>query len=113
MMEGRSGKAALIGLFSAIGAFGAGGVEAMSDKTYQLQLTGDEGARFVGSCTLTTADGETVLPLDGEVPYANELVGQGFACKLETQGRVVVDIEHNGSRSRSSTNGGVVNISLK
>ena len=88
--------------------------QAMSDVTYHVQLTGDEDARFAGSCTLTrTNDDEAVISLDGHVPYSNTFIGQGLACKLETEGRVVVDIEHNGSRSRSSTTNGVINISLK
>ena len=96
----------------------AGGIwpvagEATVDKTYQLQLTGDQGAHFSGSCALSTADGEVIIPLDGGVPYQTELVGKGLSCKLETEGRVVVDIEHNGSRTRSATNGGAVNISLR
>ena len=46
----------------------------MSEKTYHLELTGDKGARFAGSCTLIRADGETVIPLDGQVvPYADGL----------------------------------------
>ncbi|MGI9419279.1 MAG: hypothetical protein ACR2RA_15735 [Geminicoccaceae bacterium] len=53
-----------------------------------------------------------VIPLDGEVPLKKELAGRGLSCKLETEGRVVVDIEHDGSRTRSATSGGTVNISL-
>ncbi len=107
------GCSALILGAGALAASWPGQGSAALEKTYHLQLTGDQGAHFSGSCALTTADGETVIPFDGTVPYEKELVGQGLSCKLETEGRVVVDIEHNGSRSRSATNGGVVNISLR
>ncbi len=111
-MTGKRGMAALA-LAMMAGGMGSAAGGATVEKTYQLQLTGDQGAHFTGSCALATADGETIIPLDGGVPFATELVGNGLACKLETEGRIVVDIEHNGSRSRSATNGGVVNISLR
>ena len=111
-MKGNGDAVALLLLSVTACAFWPAGGQAASEKTYQLQLTGEDGARFAGNCTLGTADSETVIPLDGQVPYAAEFVGQGLACKLETKGRVVVDIEHGGSHTRSATSGGMVNISL-
>jgi hypothetical protein len=94
---------------SAFPKAGNGAVE----KIYQLALTGDDGASFAGRCKLETAGGQTVIRLDGQVPHERELVGQSLSCKLKTRGGVVVDVEHNGNRSRSATNGGTVNINLR
>ncbi len=82
-------------------------------KTYHLLLSGDAGASFVGTCKIATSEGETVLPLQGKIPHEEAIVGQGLACQLETSGRVVVDVEHGGSRTRSSTRGGKINITLR
>lgn len=82
-------------------------------KTYHLLLSGDVGASFNGTCTIATSGGETVLTLKGQIPHEQQITGQGLSCKLEASGRVVVDVEHDGSRTRSSTNGGKIKISLR
>lgn len=112
MSKGTLLTAWLLATTAGIMSWSGGGTAAVG-KTYHLELTGDDGARFTGSCTLATENGDEVVPLDGEVPFKQDLVGQGLSCKLETEGRVVVDIEHNGSRSRSATSGGTINISLR
>jgi len=82
-------------------------------KTYHMIFSGDVGASFDGRCTVETSGGETILSLQGQVPHEQEVVGHGLSCQLQADGRVVVDIEHNGSRTRSTTNGGSINIHLR
>jgi hypothetical protein len=82
-------------------------------KTYHMIFSGDAGAKFSGTCAIETSGGETVLTLEGNVPHEQDVVGHGMKCQLQTEGRVVIDIEHNGSRTRSATNGGKINIGLR
>ncbi|MGI9489258.1 MAG: hypothetical protein ACR2RF_25895 [Geminicoccaceae bacterium] len=87
--------------------------EATMAKTYHMIVSGDAGARFSGQCNVKTSGGETVLTLNGQVPHEQEVVGHGLSCQLQADGRIVIDIEHDGSRTRSATNGGRINISLR
>lgn len=87
--------------------------EAAMAKTYHMIVSGDAGARFSGQCAVRTSGGETVLTLNGQVPHEQEVVGHGLSCQLRADGRIVIDIEHGGSRTRSATNGGKINISLR
>ncbi len=82
-------------------------------KTYHMLFSGDAGASFSGACTIATSGGETVLTLQGQIPHEQEVVGHGLTCQLQAEGRVVIDIEHGGSRTRSATNGGQINIGLR
>ena len=82
-------------------------------KTYRMIFSGDAGASFDGRCAVETSGGETILSLQGQVPHEQDVVGRGLSCQLQAEGRVVVDIEHNGSRTRSATNGGSINIHLR
>ncbi len=82
-------------------------------KTYHMLFSGDAGASFSGTCKFATSGGETVLTLEGQVPHEQEVVGHGLACQLQAESRVVIDIEHGGSRTRSATNGGRINIGLR
>lgn len=91
---------------------GLGGRSGLA-ATYRLSVTGDSGARFAGACTLFIPSGEERVELAGPVPLERSFVGQGLACRFETEGRVVVDITGGGSRSRSATNGGTVNIAVR
>jgi hypothetical protein len=88
------------------------GATAMT-KTYHMLFSGDAGARFSGRCTIETSGGETRLDLEGQVPHEQDVVGHGLSCQLQAEGRVVIDIEHGGSRTRSATNGGTITIGLR
>lgn len=81
--------------------------------SYHLRLDGDRGTEYTGSCLVLTNDSETEVTLQGTVPHEQDIVGDGLACRLEATGRLVVDIVHDGSRSRSTTSGGTVNIKLR
>ena len=81
--------------------------------TYHMNFSGDAGASFNGMCTIQTSGGETALTLSGQVPYKQEIVGHSIRCQLKADGHVVIDIEHDGSRTRSATSGGRINISLR
>ena len=82
-------------------------------KTFTLVITGAEGARYTGRCTLTTAAGEETFELTGTVPRREALTGAGLACRIEAAGRIAVEIRHGGSVSRSVTSGGTVNIAVR
>jgi hypothetical protein len=94
-------------------AAGAGGGEATMAKAFTLVITGAEGARYTGRCTLTTAAGEEEFELSGTVPRRAELTGEGLACRIEAAGRIAVEIAHGGGVSRSVTSGGTVNIAVR
>jgi hypothetical protein len=110
--RGVTASGALLAALIAAGA-GTGGGAALA-KTFSLSITGAEGARYAGRCTLTTASGEEeTLELSGVVPRHERLEGDGLACRIEGDGRIVVEVARNGSRSRSATTGGVINISVR
>ena len=95
-------------------AAGAGGSQAAMAKTFTLAITGAEGARYTGRCTLTTAaGGEETIELAGTVPRREELTGAGLSCRIEAAGRIAVEIRHGGGVSRSVTSGGTINIAVR
>jgi hypothetical protein len=96
-----------------IAAAGAGGGEAAVAKAFTLVITGAEGARYTGRCTLTTAAGAETLALAGTVPRREALTGEGLACRIEAAGRIAVEITHGGGVSRAMTSGGTVNIAVR
>jgi len=93
-------------------SLGLGGRGALAE-TYTLSVTGDPAARFAGACTLFTGSAEERVELAGPVPLERSFTGIGLACRLETEGRVVVEIAGGGSRSRSATTGGTINITVR
>ncbi len=82
-------------------------------KSFSLAITGAEGARYTGRCTLTTAAGEETFELAGTVPRREELTGEGLACRIEAAGRIAVEVTHGGGVSRSVTSGGTVNFAVR
>jgi hypothetical protein len=96
-----SGVAVVASLSLGLGGRGA------TAETYTLSVTGDPGARIAGECTLFTGSAEERLEL------ARSFIGDGLACRLEAEGRVVVEIAGGGSRSRSATAGGTINVTLR
>jgi hypothetical protein len=111
-MSGRRyGWSALAG--AALGlALGAGGGKAATAMSFSLTITGAEGARYAGRCTLTTAAGEETFELAGVVPRHEELTGEGLACRIEAAGPITVEVTHGGGVSRSVTSGGTVNFAV-
>ncbi len=91
---------------------GAGGGDA-AERSLSLQITGSQGARYTGQCTLTTAAGEETFELSGVVPRHEEFKGEGLACRIESKGSIAVEIAADGSRSRSATSGGTVRIAVR
>ena len=47
------------------------------------------------------------------MPLERRFTGEGLSCRLEAEGRVVVEIAGPGSRSRSATTGGTINVTLR
>lgn len=104
-----AGGASLIALIAA-----GGGGEAAVGRPFTLSITGAEGARYTGRCTVTTAAGEEeTLELSGVVPRHEEIAAVALACRIESEDPITVEVVRDGSRSRSATSGGVVNISVR
>jgi hypothetical protein len=82
-------------------------------ETYTLSVTGDPGASVAGACTLLTESAEERIALAGPVPLERRFTAEGLSCRLEAEGRVVVEIAGPGSRSRSATTGGTINVTLR
>jgi len=82
-------------------------------KTFHLTISGDAGARYSGTCTLTTGADDQSVTLEGAVPGEREFTADGLSCRLHTEGRVVVEILHDGSRARSATSGGVIHLVVR
>jgi hypothetical protein len=82
-------------------------------KTYHLSFSGDEQASFTADCEVSGDGGATSLRLEGRPPHEQEVTGDGLVCRMTATGRVVVDITHDGGRSRSATNGGNMTFRLR
>jgi hypothetical protein len=93
-------------------SLGLGGRVAQAE-TYTLSVTGDPGARVAGACTLFTGSAEEHVELAGPVPLERRFNGDGLSCRLEAEGRVVVEIAGGSSHSRSATTGGTINVTLR
>ena len=93
-------------------AAGAGGTAA-AEKSFSLAITGAEGTRYTGQCTLTTAAGEETIELSGVVPRHEELSAEAVACRIESDGLITVEIAYDGSRSRSVVQGGIAHLAVR
>ncbi len=82
-------------------------------EPFDLTITGAAGANFAGSCTLITAAGDHTLELIGTVPLQRTIQADGLTCRFQTTGRIVVDVIHGNSRSRSASNGGVISVAVR
>jgi hypothetical protein len=47
------------------------------------------------------------------VPLERAFDGDGQSCRFHAQGRLVVEIVHNGSRARAATHGGAIQVSAR
>ena len=109
MVDLRPGLAQIAGaaLFVVAGAVGG----QAGERLFSLLITGAEGVRYIGLCTLTTEAGEQKFEISGTVPRRDELEGQSLACRIESTGWLVVEIAQGANRTRAATNGGIVSIS--
>jgi hypothetical protein len=105
----RCGALAVVALGLAMAMPGA----AAMAKTFDLTISGDAGARYSGTCTVSTAEGDQTVTLEGGVPGERTFVAEGLTCELRAEGRIVVEVVHDGSRARSATSGGVIRISVR
>jgi hypothetical protein len=105
----RCGALAVVALGLAMGMPGA---TAMA-KTFDLTISGDAGARYSGTCTVSTGAGDHTVVLAGGVPDQRTFAADGLSCELQAEGRIEVEIVHDGSRARSATSGGVIRISVR
>jgi len=91
----------------------AGASAAAAEKSFSLAITGAEGTRYAGQCTLTTAAGDETVELSGVVPRHQEFMAETIACRIESAGLITVEIAHDGSLSRSSINGGTAHVAAR
>ena len=83
--------------------------EAMA-KTYTLSISGGPGASYSGTCTVTVASGSETIELDGTLPLERAFEGKGLSCALQAEGRIVAEIEHDGSRSSGESTSGTIEV---
>jgi hypothetical protein len=94
-----------------VGAASSGG--AAAQESFALTITGAEGTRYAGQCTLTTAAGARTLEISGIVPRRQELEAEAVACRIESAGLIAVEITGDGSRSRSVIRGGTAHVTAR
>jgi hypothetical protein len=107
-MTGRSHRRSATAGALLIAASAGGG--AAAEKSFSLTITGGEGVRYTGQCTLTTAAGEETIELSGVVPRHEELSAEAIVCRIESAGSITVEIAHDGSLSRSTITGGTAHV---
>ena len=111
MMGIRRGCSTIAGVVLLV-TVGSGGGDA-GEKSLSLEITGSEGVRYSGQCTLTSAGGKETFELSGVVPRHQEFTGESLACRIESAGSIAVEIARDGTRSRSATSGGTVRIAVR
>ena len=79
--------------------------------TILLAITGDPGTHVQGRCIVDP--GSATVEIDTGVPYRRSFETAGLKCSFAADGPAVVEVEKNGSRSRSATNGGRINIDVR
>jgi hypothetical protein len=94
-----------------VGAAGSGA--AAAQEPFSLTITGAEGTRYAGQCTLTTAAGDRTIEIFGIVPRRQELEAEAIACRIDSAGRIAVEIARDGSRSRSVISGGTAHVAAR
>lgn len=82
-------------------------------KTFKLSITGNEGASYAGQCTVIKEARDDVLALEGTVPLERTFIADGLDCRIEAEGRVVVEITHEGGWSRVTTDGGFADVQVR
>ena len=97
----------------ALAAACAGGAAAADDGVVTLSITGREGARVRGWCRVGTPGGGPRLDLDEAVPLERRWRAGGLRCELDALDPVTVEAVRGGARSRASTTGGRVTITLR
>jgi hypothetical protein len=91
----------------------AGAGAAAAEKSFSLAITGADGVRYTGRCTLSTAAGEETIELSGVVPWHEELSAEAVVCRIESAGSITVEIAHDGSLSRSMVSGGTARVAAR
>jgi hypothetical protein len=91
----------------------AAGASGAAEKSFSLAITGAEGTRYAGQCTLTTTAGQQTLELSGVVPRHEELVAEAVMCRIESAGPITVEIARPGSVSRATITGGTAHLAAR
>lgn len=81
--------------------------------TVSLSITGDPGARFTADCSLTGGAGGSQT-IDGQVPTSFEFDATGISCRITSTQTITVELSNSrGNRTRSTTSGGTINLSIQ
>jgi len=77
-----------------------------------LHVGGAAGASFTAACDLKTASGKQAFSIDQRIPFDATYVGTGLSCRITAKSAIDVELVKGGSRSRSSSSGGVVRVNV-
>jgi hypothetical protein len=86
---------------------------AAEDGAVTLSATGAEGVRLRGRCILDAPAGRREVRLDEAVPFARRWAATGLGCELEADGPATVEAAAGGSRTRTTTSGGWLMVTLR
>lgn len=111
----RNNSAIVLGLvvLSVLFAAGcAGNAEAGGDSgedQARLEIKGDSGTEFSGSCTVGDGEPEEI---GGQVPqsFAYDLDGNPFRCEIDSEDDIEVTLAHGNTRSVQRVSGGTLNL---
>jgi hypothetical protein len=74
--------------------------------SFTLEITGDPGAGFEGTCEISLDGALTTLALKGEVPWSEAIEADGLVCEIDARGLITVEATRpGGSRNRIMTSG--------
>ena len=70
------------------------------------------GAAYAGTCRLTAADGPDEVAIEGAKERTYEFTAASLRCEIDATSGLTVALEKDGSRSRASTSGGRIVVSI-
>lgn len=79
-------------------------------KTFKLSVTGGLNVRFDAHCVAFGSGEERVLAFRGTVPVERTIVAEEVRCRLQSDGRIIVELSHDSGRSRSVVDGGTAYV---
>jgi hypothetical protein len=77
-----------------------------------LHIDGTAGATFAAACELKTAGQTQAFSIDEKIPFDATYVGSGLSCRITAKANIDVQLVKGGSRSNSSSSGGVVRVNV-
>jgi hypothetical protein len=104
-------RALLLALACARGMLGS--PASAGDGEVTLSASGDAGVRVRGRCVLDAPGGRREVRLGEAVPFDRRWAAAGLSCELEASGPATVEAAAGGSRSRATTSGGLLVVTLR